>query len=201
MLLRRPIGHFRLKNISVFCLEWWPPPPNTHPLFNVHKHLKINGEYFWSGKGFLEPLLWCYKDYGFETGSACFCFWKNLLATSVKLKDLTYPFVCVGKFYISSSGLGEKNSWEGSEATPWLLWLSLKRRERGEGNRRETEESASFWPEGSGQEEVGSEFSWTKIYLICLDVVLLGADTGNLACSLILMKSQETSTGRWPKGF
>lgn len=33
------------------------------PFFNVHKHLKINGEGFSSGKGFLEPLLWCSKDW------------------------------------------------------------------------------------------------------------------------------------------
>lgn len=42
----------------------------------------------------------------------------NLVASSVKPKDLRYPFTCVGKLYFSSFSLGEKTSWEGSEATP-----------------------------------------------------------------------------------
>ena len=88
----------------------------------------------------------------------------------MKLKDLTYPFICVGNLCFSSSGLGEKKSWEGSDATPWLLWVSLNDRERDGGIYLFL--TWGEWPGGSGL-----SIFLTNIYLTCLEVVLLGADT------------------------
>ena len=57
-----------------------------------------------------------------KTKTVLFFFLKELqMVTPMKLKDLTYPFTYVGKLCFYSFSLGEKTSWEASEATSRLL--------------------------------------------------------------------------------